>query len=191
MHHSLLWSPYGIGQTIIFSSCGFFLSIYLLSVFFSSPNLSDLALDVYHTSTHGVAVMQVWNERHVARRKCRTQKGCQKSPSGHHRTTLSGYIFATKARIDNRKKIVKRQYVLQTSPQYGEHRPTNGWDRLAGLGHPIIFQWVSRLGTVTARQSSSGRQPNFVVLNRGHHLCSAGRPSRWALAHILFRHMFL
>jgi len=22
-------------------------------------------------------------------------------------------------------------------------------------------------------------------LNRGHHLCSAGRPSRWALAHIL------
>jgi len=26
-----------------------------------------------------------------------------KSPSGYHRTTLSGYIFATKARIDNRK----------------------------------------------------------------------------------------
>ena len=32
--------------------------------------------------------------------------------------------------------------------------------------------------------SSSGRQPNFAVLNRGRHLCSAGRPSRWALAHI-------
>jgi len=28
----------------------------------------------------------------------------QKSPSGHHRTILSGYVFATKARIDNRKK---------------------------------------------------------------------------------------
>jgi len=28
----------------------------------------------------------------------------QKSPSEHHRTTLSGYIFATKACIDNRKK---------------------------------------------------------------------------------------
>jgi len=27
-------------------------------------------------------------------------------PSGHHRTTLSGYIFATKARIDNRKKLL-------------------------------------------------------------------------------------
>ena len=49
----------------------------------------------------------------------------QKSPSGHHRTTLSGYIFATKARIDNRKKLVKQQYVLHMSPQYGELRPTS------------------------------------------------------------------
>jgi len=33
--------------------------------------------------------------------------------------------------------------------------------------------------------SSSGHQPNFAALNRGRHLCSAGQPSRWALAHIL------
>ena len=32
--------------------------------------------------------------------------------------------------------------------------------------------------------SSNGRQANFAVLNRGRHLCSAGRPSGWALAHI-------
>jgi len=31
---------------------------------------------------------------------------------------------------------------------------------------------------------SSGRQPNFAALNRGLHLYPAGRPSRWALAHI-------
>ena len=31
-------------------------------------------------------------------------KKSPKSPSGHHRTTLSRYIFATKARIDNREK---------------------------------------------------------------------------------------
>jgi len=30
--------------------------------------------------------------------------GPKKSPSAHHRTTLSGYIFATKAHINNRKK---------------------------------------------------------------------------------------
>jgi len=53
------------------------------------------------------------------------------------------------------------------------------------LGHPCKFQQVSRLGSVTARHSSSGRQPNFAALNRGRHLYLAGRPSRWAFAHIL------
>ena len=52
----LLWPPYGIGQAIIFSSCGFF---YLSSSFFPRLiNLSGLRLDrVYHTSTHGVALV--------------------------------------------------------------------------------------------------------------------------------------
>jgi len=58
-------------------------------------------------------------------------KGCKndakKSPSEHHHTTSSGYIFAIKARIDNRKKkLVKQQYLLQMSLQYGELRLTNG-----------------------------------------------------------------
>jgi len=53
------------------------------------------------------------------------------------------------------------------------------------LGHPRKFQRVSRLGSVTARHTSSGRQPNFEALNRRRHLYSAGQPSRWALAHIL------
>jgi len=47
----------------------------------------------------------------------------KKSPSGHHRATLSGYIFPTKARIDNWKKLVKQQYRLQMSAQYGELDP--------------------------------------------------------------------
>ena len=38
--------------------------------------------------------------------------------------------------------------------------------------------------------SSSGRQPNFAALNRGRHLYSAGRPSRWALTHISSLCMF-
>jgi len=59
-----------------------------------------------------------------------------------------------------------------------------GWDLLASYGHPCRFQRVSRLGSVTARHSSSGRQPNFAALKRGRHLHSAGRPSRWALTHI-------
>jgi len=50
---------------------------------------------------------------------------------------------------------------------------------------PANFNGNSRLGSVTARQSSIERQPNFAALNTGCHLCSAGRPSRWVLAHIL------
>jgi len=49
---------------------------------------------------------------------------------------------------------------------------------------------VSRLRSVTARHSSSGRQANFAALNRGCRLYSAGRPSRWALAHILVLRSF-
>jgi len=64
-------------------------------------------------------------------------------------------------------------------------RPTSGSGRFVSLGHPCKFQLVLRLGSITARHSSSERQPNFAVLNRGRHLCLAGRPSRWALAHIL------
>jgi len=51
----LLWSPYGIWQTIIFSSCRLFYLLY----FFSSPNLSRHRLDVCHTSTHGVALLRI------------------------------------------------------------------------------------------------------------------------------------
>ena len=53
------------------------------------------------------------------------------------------------------------------------------------MGHPCKFQRVSRLGSVTARHSSSECEPHFAALNRGRHLYSAGRSSPWALAHIL------
>jgi len=71
------------------------------------------------------------------------------------------------------------------SLQYGELRPTSGSDRFVSLVHTRQFQRVSLLGSVTARHSSSGRQPNFAALNRGRYLYSAGRPSCWALSHIL------
>jgi len=186
----LLWSPYGIGQTIIFLPCGFFL---LLSFFF--PRLISAADWMSTILPHVVWPyckfgMQVWNVLQAAEWKYRTQKWCKKSPSEHHRRAISsGYIFATKTCIDNWKRNLLSSSISSRCPYNMVNlRPTNGWDRLAGLGHPIIFQWISLLGSVTARQSSSGRQPNFAALNRGRHLCSTGRPSRWALAHILVIH---
>jgi len=50
----------------------------------------------------------------------------QKTPSAHHRTTLSGYTFATKACIDNRKNNFSNSNISSMSSQYGELRPTNG-----------------------------------------------------------------
>jgi len=100
-------APYVIGQAIIFLSCGFFfLSIYLL---FSSPNLRGCRLDVYHASTHAVALVQIYNAglKCAARGSLEMQdvKIAKNLPSWHRHTTLSGYIFSTKACIDNRKKI--------------------------------------------------------------------------------------
>ena len=87
--------------------CGFFL---LLS-FFSWPNLSHLQIGClpYFRTWCGLSVNL----------ECRSETCCKglaentgpkkiatKLPSGHHRKTLLGYIFATKARIDNRKKLL-------------------------------------------------------------------------------------
>ena len=54
----------------LFNRCGHYIFVqwffylqssifYLLSIFFSAPNLSHRRLDVYHTSTHDVALVQI------------------------------------------------------------------------------------------------------------------------------------
>jgi len=110
--------------------------------------------------------------------------GRKKSPFWHHRTTLSGCIFAAKACIDNRKKNLLNSNTSSRCP----HNMVNSgllMRSVGEFGHPCKFQRVSHLGSVTAWHSSSGRQPNFAASNTGRHLYSAGRPLRWALAHIL------
>ena len=132
--------------------------------------------------------MHVWNLLHAARWKCRTQKSRKKSPSGHHHTTLSGYIFATKACIDNRKKNLLSINTSSTCPHnmvdfgplaaeilslvWGTPGNFNGFRDLAALLHCTLVVGVSQT----------------AALNRGRHLHSAGRPSRWALAHISSYH---
>jgi len=166
--------------------CGFF---YLLSSFFA--RLISAVTDWMSTILPHMVWplcefrMQVWNMLHAARWKCRMQKNCKNSPSGHHHTTLSGYIFTTRAHIDNQKKVVKEQYLPHVLAIHGELRPPSTWDLLASLGRPSKFKRVSLLGCVTAWHYSGGCLPNFEALNRGCHIYSAGRPSRWALAQIL------
>jgi len=53
-------------------------------------------------------------------------------------------------------------------------------------GTPANFKCFRVLAALLqTQQSSSGHPQKFAALNRGRHLCSAGRRSRWALAHIL------
>jgi len=164
--------------------CDFYLSSSSSS--FSSPNLSGQRLDVYHTSTHGVALERIWN----AGLKCATRGSLKiQDAKNRHFGTIAKICRAVSSQLRHvstiGKKLVQQQHLLHMSPQYGELWPTNGWDPLASLGYPSKFQRVSHLGSITARHCSSGRQPNFAALNRWRHLYSAGRPSRWALAHIL------
>jgi len=81
--------------------------------------------------------MQVWNVLHAAWLKYRTQKIAKNSPSAHHRTNCRA-ISSQLRHVSSRQseKIVKQQYLLQMSPQYGELRPTSGWDRSAG---PVVW----------------------------------------------------
>jgi len=131
--------------------------------------------------------MQVWNVLHVARRKCRTQKSRQKSPSGHHRTTLLGYIFATKARIDNRKKNLLSSNISSTCPHnvvnfsplaaeivslvWGTPGNFNGFRVMAALLHDTLVVGVIQTlqswteGATYIRQGGHhvGNCPTFLV----------------------------
>ena len=117
--------------------------------------------------------------------------GRKKSPFWHHRTTLSGYIFATKALIDNRKKTLLNSNTSSTCSHnmanfglltaeicwrvWGTPANFNGFRVLAALLHGTLVVGVSQT----------------AALNRGRHLYSSGRPSRWALAHISSFILFL
>ena len=94
--------------------------------------------------------MQVWNLLHAAHLK---YPGCKNLPSAHHRTTLSGYIFTSKAHIDNLKKRIKQQYPLHMSSQYGELRPTEiGW---WVWGTPANFSGLRVLASLLHRRHST------------------------------------
>jgi len=61
-------------------------------------------------------------------------KNRQKSPSGHHRTTLSGYVFATKAHIANVEKNLLSSNISSTCP----HNMVNFGLLAAEIG-PVVW----------------------------------------------------
>jgi len=70
--------------------------------------------------------------------------GRKNDAKNRHLSTIAQLCRAISSQIKHvstiGKKLVKQQYVFQMTLQYGELRSTNGWDRLAGLGHPSHFK---------------------------------------------------
>jgi len=119
--------------------------------------------------------MHVWNVLHTARWKFRMQQVAKKSPSGHNRTILSGYIFATKACIDNRKQNLLDSNITSTcSYKMANFGPLtaeiNGFRVLASLLALCDFDMRRLRRTLTyllnylltAATSLTGGQPNFA-----------------------------
>jgi len=103
--------------------------------------------------------MQVWNVLRVARWKRRTQK----SPKIGHLGTITQLCWAISSQLRHvstiGKKLVKQQYLLHMSPQYGELGPLaaeigpvvwgtpanfNGFHVLATLLHGTLVVGVSQ-----------------------------------------------
>ena len=126
--------------------------------------------------------MQVWKSLKIQDAKSR-----QKSASRHHRTTLSGYIFATKAHIDNPKKSLLSSNTSSTCPHnmvnfgplaaeidpvvWGTPANFNGFCILAALMHSTVVVGVSQTlrhwtdGATYIRHGGHqvGHWPTFLV----------------------------
>ena len=117
-------------------------------------------LPYLHTSCGLSANMRCRSETCCTR--LTTNSGRKKSPkwpSWNHRTTLSGYIFATKAHFDNPKNLLSSN-ISSTCPHnmvnFGPLAPESGpvvW------GTPANFNGFPALAALLhGTQSSSGRQ---------------------------------
>ena len=89
----------------------------------SSPNLSRRGLNVFHTWCGPSANLESRSE--ICCMRLAGNTGRKKSPFWYYRTTLSGYIFGTKACIDNRKKLVKLEM----------------WANAKRDGRPAYYRW--------------------------------------------------
>jgi len=106
------------------SRCGHYIFALWFLLFYSSPNLSGRRLDVYHTSTHGVALVRIKDAgpKRAARGSLKIQDA--KIAKKCHLGTIAQICPAISSQLRHistvGKKLVKQQYLSHTSSQYGE-----------------------------------------------------------------------
>jgi len=143
-------------QAIIFSSCGF--SFFLFFLIYSQP--SQIGCLPYFHTWYGLSVNL----------ECRSEMCCtqltentvhKKLPKVQHLGTIAQLFCAASSQLRHvltiEKNLLKSNISFHKSPKCDELRPTNGWDRFGGLGHPANFNWF-----VTAATSLTGGQPNLA-----------------------------
>jgi len=149
-----LCTPYVIGQAIIFLPCGFFFFFYLL---FSTPNLRSESCCTRLAGNAG---------------RKKSKKIAFWAPSHN----FVGYIFATKARIDNRKSLLNSN-TSPTCPHntvnfdplaaeigslvWGTPANFNGFRVLAALLHGILVVGVRQRYLYSAGGHHVGHWPTF------------------------------
>jgi len=123
--------------------------------------------------------MHVWSVRHAARWK---YAGPKKVAKNRHLCTIAQLCRAISSQprhvLTIGKKLLKQQYVLKMSPQYGEHRLTNGWDRSGSLSTPANFNGFrvlaallhgSQVGLVSVRQTLRRWTEGANYVRQGDH----------------------
>jgi len=89
-------------------------------------------------------------------------KIAKNSQSDHHRTTLSGYTFATEACIDNRKKKFYSNISSTCSHNMVNFGPLAPEIGLPVWGTPANSNGFRVLASLLDRRRSTGGQPNFA-----------------------------
>jgi len=100
----------------VWGTPSYFNGFRVLSFFFSSPNLSGQRLDVYHTSTHGVALVRIWN----ACLKCAVRCSLKiQDAKNRHFGTIAQLCRAVSSQLSYVltivKKLVKHRYLRHVS----------------------------------------------------------------------------
>jgi len=124
----------------------------------------------------------------MCRKRLAANTGRKKVAKNRHLGTIAQLCRAISLQLRHvstiGKKLVKQQYLLHMSPQHGNFGPLAAEIVSLVWGTPANFNRFGVLaalldGTLVVGVSQT------AALNRGRHLYLAGRPSRWALAHIL------
>jgi len=152
------------------------------SSIFSSHNLSRRRLDVCHTCARGVALVRILDPG-LKRAACgslkiQDAKIVKNLPSGHHRTTLSGYIFATIRHV----WTIGKNFLSRSISSTCAHNMVNFGPLAAEIG-PVVWRTpanfngfrvlaalLQRRRSTEASQTLHGVWPSHGLLHYMHFL---------------------